>query len=658
MDKTNFLHPTIKGEMGLTEFINLVGGAGSASVDLIKLFATVSWLYRGVTLLENGVAAMPFSIRRGESVLYEYDPNSANQTMPPRGLEFLIDIPDLSGMIEGAAVLRGKAYIFNKRNRAKTLDLQWLLPDSIEPEYDTNGDLISFTRTVNGKEKPLEVEDTLYFWPKDKFVETGPAENFPGKAALHAAGVLHSMDTFLKGYFDKGMLSVGFLKYKDQLRDSEAELVKEWWKRLTTGVKRAFEQLVMRGDFEYVKIGDGLKDIENTALTEEERQSIATALGIPQSKLSANASNFATKQSDDLMFITDTIIPACNWIGKVWNKQYLMPQNLMLVYEPQKLAIMQEDEVKRGQAFVNYRNGGYTIEETESILGIYIPEDVKNEANRQREENKQRMQQNFAQNGSQNTNDDENEKKLFDLLDLLDKRDEKQQFERWLKNRNYEQIDVDEFKTQYLTKSEKLQIAFKSVPRKAQSTRLNSLVDEYGENLARFINNNINQTRNEFKFGFLDVVESGLTKIFRNAVNVPDDEQLNEAEQSEFDALLQSQIDAADGFVNDIFDTKGFMLDALRENLQEQGRNLGQRLVMWTNAARQLFNRGLIVGRREIEMTWRLGQTEEHCSDCLRFNGRKASKSDWLKLAGVGLYPQSRQLECKGYNCDCYMEFE
>lgn len=46
---------------------------------------------------------------------------------------------------------------------------------------------------------------------------------------------------------------------------------------------------------------------------------------------------------------------------------------------------------------------------------------------------------------------------------------------------------------------------------------------------------------------------------------------------------------------------------------------------------------------------WRYGDTE-HCSDCLRLNGQRHTYSAWRD---AGWLPKRKNLECKGYNCQC-----
>lgn len=55
----------------------------------------------------------------------------------------------------------------------------------------------------------------------------------------------------------------------------------------------------------------------------------------------------------------------------------------------------------------------------------------------------------------------------------------------------------------------------------------------------------------------------------------------------------------------------------------------------------------------EQEYIWRYGNTVEHCSSCSEQEGRVRTKSEWND---IGIYPQSRSLECKGYRCQCTLQ--
>jgi hypothetical protein len=53
------------------------------------------------------------------------------------------------------------------------------------------------------------------------------------------------------------------------------------------------------------------------------------------------------------------------------------------------------------------------------------------------------------------------------------------------------------------------------------------------------------------------------------------------------------------------------------------------------------------------KLVWLIGGTEEHCTDCLGYHGRVYRASTWARY---GIKPQSFDLECNGWNCDCRFE--
>lgn len=151
------------------------------SID--HLYSTVSWLYRCVSLRSNSVASMPFEVRKGNSIVYEYDGISA-QNAPPKEISFVSNLPSLLGRVEAAAILSGQAYIGRTKNvMGNDMPLRWYLPHSVEPalngisgiggyRFDSSqpyGSLQGFYRQDPQRStcKFLEIEEVLYFWLPD-----------------------------------------------------------------------------------------------------------------------------------------------------------------------------------------------------------------------------------------------------------------------------------------------------------------------------------------------------------------------------------------------------------------------------------------------------------------------------------------------------------
>jgi hypothetical protein len=81
--------------------------------------------------------------------------------------------------------------------------------------------------------------------------------------------------------------------------------------------------------------------------------------------------------------------------------------------------------------------------------------------------------------------------------------------------------------------------------------------------------------------------------------------------------------------------------------------SLSVRSELWVNSWNAAYNQAMALFRKNQKMKWVLGATKEHCTDCLKYNGKVKRASQW-KDAGIS--PQMRALECKGYRCKCKFE--
>lgn len=336
-----------------------------------QLYGAVSWLYRCIDIRAAAVASMPWELVRGESVVASSDGDA------PEQMRWLGNLPDLLYRTEAALALVGQAYWFHERNLMRTLDVRWLKPSTVAPVIDRRDGLTGFTRRIDGIDRPLDIQDVIYFWLPDPYIEVGPPSHTPGQAAMAAAGVLHAMNIFVTGYFERGMIKATLLKYTQPIDATEAKRVKEWWRRVATGLKNAFSTEVIRGDFEPLIIGDGLSELQNTALTAEQRESVCTALGVPQSKVTANAANYATANADALAFVRDTVVPECRLVAAAINNQLLAGSGLRLVFRPESLSIMQEDEERRAASLKTLVDAGMSLEMALEILGYDLPAGVE-----------------------------------------------------------------------------------------------------------------------------------------------------------------------------------------------------------------------------------------------------------------------------------------
>jgi len=139
---------------------------------------------------------------------------------------------------------------------------------------------------------------------------------------------------------------------------------------------------------------------------------------------------------------------------------------------------------------------------------------------------------------------------------------------------------------------------------------------------------------------------------FRQGAGIADGDVLTPDETARLNEVLSPNLQLVPRFINDAIaaNEKGILLDQIKDTIT----GIGSRIDMWANALRESLNLGRIWNRnKEMELEWRIGATEQHCTDCLNQHGKVRKASEWQQLAGVLIYPQSRALRCKGYNCDC-----
>jgi len=338
--------------------------------DYYKFIPT---LFRAVQLRMNAISSMPFEIIKGKEQ-WDFSGDWQNK------INFMPNPFGLLELVEASLIVAGCAYLFREKSVVGTKGLRYHLPSSVTPIIDPAKGLQGFKRPVNNVERRFKVEDYVYFWPPDPYVEIGPAMNFPAQAAANASGVLLSMDVFAASFLNRGAIKITLLSVKGMPKEAERQKLEDWWSRLVGGVRNAFTGKVFNADaVTPTVIGEGLKELENTTISEDKREDVAVALGIPMSILFANAANYATSQQDDLNFLTKTVIPDCTFIASILNDQVFKAEGLKFRFMPETLDAMQEDEAARSAALQQMTSAGVPLLMAMDMLGFELTDEQRAE---------------------------------------------------------------------------------------------------------------------------------------------------------------------------------------------------------------------------------------------------------------------------------------
>lgn len=160
--------------------------------------------------------------------------------------------------------------------------------------------------------------------------------------------------------------------------------------------------------------------------------------------------------------------------------------------------------------------------------------------------------------------------------------------------------------------------------------------------------------RDAFEQALLDMLADGAVKAYADGLRTGGhDGALDSGHQSQLYDFLTDQIDYIDGLGQSLADGQlqptgeprrekafGDVIDAIRRKAE-----------MWVRKSlKDVYYKGLRASNGNPLMQWNLGATEQHCPDCYSFDGVTKPFNEWYDS---GFLPQSKNLACGGWNCDC-----
>jgi phage portal protein BeeE len=363
--------------------------SGGPTTPMQNKYQMIPTLFRGVNIIANAVAKMPFKVYRAKG-----DKEVDNSQEYTNEVGFLPNPRQIFSIASMSLDLTGKCYLRPASNAAgyKKL-LTYQNPTTITPKID-NGILGGFERSENGQVKTLAIKEVVYMWLPDPYVELGPPTAYPAQAAFAASSVLGNMDAYIALYFDRGAIRPVIVSVKGAPSPTERERMESWFQKLMGGIKRGFTWKVFNSDTVDIKqIGDGLDSLQDTELTASKRQDVAHALGIPYAVLFSEAANNATAQADAINLYEQTIEPRCEFIASNLNDQLFIPAGYRLEFQPESLDIYQEDEASRAQSLTAYVNAGFPLLMACDILGVELTAEMRTQLESEEADKKKRAEE-------------------------------------------------------------------------------------------------------------------------------------------------------------------------------------------------------------------------------------------------------------------------
>lgn len=325
---------------GLQGFLDATSNGAATNNRGMALKRIVPDLSRAVDMVSVGVARMPFEIVEEDGTVfddsYEWE-NKLGGMEKPQRLIYLL----------ASALCGGEAYIKPRATSKAIIDLQYLVPHSIEPIINRDG-LQGFDRSTDqGLTEKLDIDDLLYFWLPDSDIEIGPALNTPLSNAMADAQLILNATQTMSMYGERGFVPITVLGAKNIPGAAEREKAENFWDRLLRGGFRERAKIINSEALSVVPVGAGMDQLRGSyvELKRESKESIAAAFGIPSAMfMSDNAFASEFKELHIQFYTASRFVSIYQTIEEVFTEQFLKPLfGKQLFFRPEKMDIFQED---------------------------------------------------------------------------------------------------------------------------------------------------------------------------------------------------------------------------------------------------------------------------------------------------------------------------
>jgi hypothetical protein len=659
----------------------------SGSTDARKYYKAVPWLFRGVQLRAEMIASMPFEIRSGETVIDSSDDYQ-------NAIEFLPDPEGLFWLLEASACLTGQAYLLPGRNRfaeargKEASELTYAAPATMTPIFnDKTGAVVGYERRVNGRKINLTPEQVLAYWYPDPYVEVGPPMHYPAQAAVAAAGVLLNMDEFVASFWKRGAIKTTLVALEGVNDQKERERFKEVWRKAMQGLRNAWDSLIVNANAVTATIiGEGVKDLQNTELSQGKREDIAAALTIPYTKLfSGSASGLGgggVADADDIRFYNEFGIPQWKKYARWLNKQPLFLKQGYTIHplfetidalqiakaEQQATATSMVDMINKCPTYEMFafamKDAGKEFDQDEAKAMFSAKEKKDAEAMAQQQANmleQQEVRGAVGQGGFAVSKPKPKElsdgKAVHDghgITTLIDSGDgvgpvsmaiaedgkavERAQFKRWAAKRP--EAEWGGFVFKVLDEDEQAELV-----KKKNSKSVDAVARQFCARLHKIIRDAWKGQGGDLNSALRELIEYHISAAYFEGITqggIPPEEHDADMAQ-EADTLVFEQFAHVDGLVAAIEEAQQ---DEAKRDAVEARSNL------WCQSVESAGQSGLNRANKSEMVVFVLvgNASEESCTTCSRLLGQKHRRS-WVVKHGYEVKPGNDNFECQCFNC-------
>lgn len=179
------------------------------------------------------------------------------------------------------------------------------------------------------------------------------------------------------------------------------------------------------------------------------------------------------------------------------------------------------------------------------------------------------------------------------------------------------------------------------------------VVQRYADTLSRWVHDTLNRRMSEVDLRRAhkallrgDIAEETYKEGMREAGSGNTDEDFDAEDALAVRGWIDNQADYVDGFAKDVWAASGVGAD-------ESARDaVLARVDLWADSLRSLGDAGKASILTNMPVTWKLGETEEHCQTCARLHDNR-HRLKWFTGRDYVPRKNGAAMDCKGFKCLC-----
>lgn len=685
----------------ISSLLNALDRQDISTDDRNKLAQTSVSLYAAAQWWDDNVSAVQFEAldRKGEALSPDHP-----VYFPLRQRMWFI----LSRIQWTRIFWPGTLLVKQRGPGRRTTALTWLNPNLWRPHVDPFQGLTGFDITGSSRNRIADtrrfipLRDTIYFHGvdfEDDFGGVAPAE----VAYVHAGVEAEVAATWL-AIFRNRMMPFGVVQPKDpkkSIPDKEQDEMTAMLRRISSGSHNAGKTIVSNKAWDWVQLGQELNGVPVKAFSDEVNEAVERATGVYRTLISPQDSNFAQAEVARRTWGHSKFLPHINRLGLILTEQLGVEFEDVAEIRPmtRDIKLLKEDAASKAK-LINSHVGGMLMDlhtaqvelerEADPLLkGYYVVQGVPVHISRFPQLADRLLAQPTpgVQDGSQlddqptifpSTTEDggtdvtisrsapkqlpppkphipdaqfnelknwrivaERGKRVF-LPDVLKKTDAATFIDEALMT-DHAVPDIFAVARQALEKSLDTNAAWEELE------AMQSQAD-YRRSLRSLVRGLWNGALT--RFDFVDGVNSAISRRFPEAF-METAKDLGIAEDDIPDTALQWLADQINQELTFVLD----FANAIEEGSKANGGKLGPLFVraeQWASGYERIGQRAKTLLGGKQRYRWTVGATD-HCTDCLRLNGRVATGEQFERRLGpLDALPRGTGLACgKGRKCQC-----